>query len=85
MFGYGGLRIKLDRLTFHPRLPPNTTKMTLTGLNYLGATFDVLVTTQRVIVVVRETDEKFQLQLRTLDVGNVWNLKKGTSTFFIFF
>lgn len=41
LFGYGGIRIRDDRLDFNPVLPANTSEMTITHLDYLGAAFDV--------------------------------------------
>ena len=77
MFGYAGLRIELERLTLNPRLPPNTHKLRVTGINYLEATFDLLVTKERVLLVVRETSDKFPLQLRTKSAGTTWRLRAG--------
>ena len=45
VFGYGGMRIYPDYLQFkNTFLPPNTTKLTLTGLEYLGSKFDLELT-----------------------------------------
>lgn len=76
IFGYGGLRIELEHLKFHPRLPPAATRLTFTGLDYLGATFDLMVTSDQVLLVVRATDEAFPLQL-TSQTGTTWILRSG--------
>ena len=45
VFGYGGMRIYPDYLQFkNTFLPPDTTKLTLTGLEYLGSKFDLELT-----------------------------------------
>ena len=77
MFGYTGLRIELEHLTVNPHLPPNTHKLKVTGINYLEATFDLLVTEDRVLLVVRETSDKFPLQLKTKSAGTTWVLRTG--------
>nr|KAG5696162.1 hypothetical protein BaRGS_026521 [Batillaria attramentaria] len=77
IFGYAGMRIELEHLSFHPRLPPNTNKMKVTGLDYLGSTFDLLITDDKVLVIVREQSASFPLQLTTKAAGSTWQLKKG--------
>ena len=77
MFGYAGLRIELEHLTLNPHLPPNTHKLRVIGINYLEATFDLLVTEDRVLLVVRETSDKFPLQLQTKSTGTMWILHAG--------
>ena len=45
VFGYGGMRIYPDYLQFkNTFLPPDTTKLTLIGLEYLGSKFDLELT-----------------------------------------
>ena len=45
VFGYGGMRIYPDYLQFkNTFLPPDTTKLTLVGLEYLGSKFDLELT-----------------------------------------
>ena len=78
IFGYAGLRIELEHLTLNPHLPPNTHKLKVMGINYLEATFDLLVMEDRVQLVVRELSDKFPLQLRTKSVGIIWRLRQGT-------
>ncbi|XP_060072815.1 protein-glucosylgalactosylhydroxylysine glucosidase-like [Ylistrum balloti] len=40
LYGYGGLRIFQDRLQFNPNIPPSSTSFNLTGIDYLGGSFD---------------------------------------------
>ena len=77
VFGYTGLRIELEHLTVNPHLPPNTHKLTVTGISYLDATFDLLVTEDRVLLVVRDLSDKFPLQLKTKSAGTTWRLRHG--------
>ncbi|XP_076437374.1 protein-glucosylgalactosylhydroxylysine glucosidase-like [Babylonia areolata] len=77
LFGYGGFRIELERVTFTPRLPPGTTRFRITGVDYLGATFDLLITGDTVLFVVRQTDREFPLELRMLSSGTTWSLRAG--------
>ena len=43
VFGYGGVRFNDEGLSIDPLLPPGVTAMTLRGLNYAGADFDMEV------------------------------------------
>ena len=45
-FGYDGQRIEIQQLTLNSELSPNsnTHKVIVTGVSYLEATFDLLVT-----------------------------------------
>ncbi|XP_021339376.1 protein-glucosylgalactosylhydroxylysine glucosidase-like [Mizuhopecten yessoensis] len=40
IYGYGGFRIFQDRLQLNPAMIPNTTSFNLTGIDYLGGSFD---------------------------------------------
>lgn len=50
IFGYGGVRIHLDRLEFHPKLPRGITNFTIQGINYLDCSFNIYITTREVRV-----------------------------------
>jgi len=41
IYGYGGMRIQSDGVSFAPTLPAKTTNMKLRGLVYLGSLYDV--------------------------------------------
>jgi hypothetical protein len=45
LFGYGGIRLKLDQLEFKPRghLPAQTTKFIFHGIKYQGTSFDLTI------------------------------------------
>ncbi|XP_033736118.1 protein-glucosylgalactosylhydroxylysine glucosidase-like [Pecten maximus] len=78
IYGYGGFRIYPDRLQFNPSIPPNTTSFNLTGVDYLGGSFDFRFSDQYMTinqtspaeggmkVVIASTG-----QTQTLDVGTV--------------
>ena len=40
---YLGARLRLDRLQLAPQLPPRTTSLAITGLDYYGAVVDIQV------------------------------------------
>ena len=44
LFGYGGLRLRDDRLEIDPVLPPGCTQMNFTGVDYMGGSVDLTVT-----------------------------------------
>lgn len=50
IFGYGGLRVRVEYVEMSPKLPPGVTSMKFVDLDYLGATFTVRVTEDRVDV-----------------------------------
>ena len=41
---YLGVRLRLDTLQLAPQLPPRTTSLAITGLDYYGAVVDIQVT-----------------------------------------
>lgn len=55
MFGYGGIRLKLDQLEFKPRghLPNKTTKLILRGIKYQGTTLDITIDNKIYEIFVR--------------------------------
>ena len=52
MFGYGGLRLRADRLDLDPELPPSSTELHIIGLTYLGNTMDMFVTEAQIMISV---------------------------------
>lgn len=44
LFGYGGFRLRPDRIDFHGRLLPSTSSFNITGLDYLGGSIDFYFT-----------------------------------------
>ncbi|XP_070551407.1 protein-glucosylgalactosylhydroxylysine glucosidase-like [Ptychodera flava] len=64
IFGYGGIRIHSDYLELNPVLPIGTDKLTFTGINYLEASFTVVVKETMVTITMdtkAETAEVFEL------------------------
>ncbi|XP_014673422.1 PREDICTED: acid trehalase-like protein 1 isoform X2 [Priapulus caudatus] len=55
IFGYGGFRIRSDKLDFEPVLPPGTTKLVLTHLDYKQGSFTFTVTKDVVSVSMLES------------------------------
>ena len=50
LFGYAGLRIRLDRIEFTPNLPSNTRSMDIAGIDYYGAEFNLIINENKVII-----------------------------------
>ena len=75
IFGYGGLRLRPDRLDIRPVLPPGATETHYVGLAYMGNTFDLFVHEEDIMITVtsREGDIMLHLYLyesdQTHDLG----------------
>ena len=67
MFGYLGLRVRLDRLEFSPVLPQHTSSMSLKGVDYYKAVFDVQVNQDSISVKFTEVDPAQYLVLESKD------------------
>lgn len=63
LFGYGGFRLRPDRIDFHGRLPPSTTSFNITGLDYLGGSIDFYFTKDTTTVRLTKAAE-FTLTLK---------------------
>lgn len=63
LFGYGGFRLRPDRIDFHGRLPPSTSSFNITGLDYLGGSIDFYFTKDTTIVRLTKAAE-FTLTLK---------------------
>ena len=50
MFGYFGIRTRLDKLEFNPVLPEDITEMKLTGVDYYSNEFDVKVSQEEIVM-----------------------------------
>ncbi|XP_069117851.1 protein-glucosylgalactosylhydroxylysine glucosidase-like [Argopecten irradians] len=86
LYGYGGFRIYPDRLQFSPAIPPNTTSLSLTGIDYLGGSYHFTFSDQyitinqtsaaagRMKVVIPSTHHT-----QTLDVGTVIKFRRSTA------
>ena len=74
MFGYFGLRVKLDKMEFSPVLPQDTSTMSLTGVDYYKAVFDVNVAQDSIAVNFTKVDPAQFLILESKDnvveIGN---------------
>ena len=65
MFGYFGVRTRLDRMEFNPLLPPNTSTMEMIGVNYYGNEFDIEVTETIIRVTFKTITNEMVLVLET--------------------
>lgn len=55
MNGFAGIKLHFDRMEIkRPRLPPDTTKLKIKGVNYLSARFDVTVKEDTFSLTVRQ-------------------------------
>ena len=63
LFGYGGFRLRPDRIDFHGRLPPSTSSFNITGLDYLGGSIDFYFTKDTTTVRLTKAAE-FTLTLK---------------------
>ncbi|XP_067686916.1 uncharacterized protein [Haliotis asinina] len=73
IFGYGGLRIHTEQLSFNPRVLPGSKGLIFEGLDYLGNSLDIWIRPDHVSVVVRKTSS-FPLILRVDATTAVYHL-----------
>jgi trehalose/maltose hydrolase-like predicted phosphorylase len=66
LFGYGGFRLRPDRIGFHGQLPPSTTSLSITGVDYLGGTIDFSFSNQTAVISLTHR-ARYPLQLKTAD------------------
>lgn len=76
-YGYGGFRIHSEHLAFNPTLPPNSTKMTIRGISYLGNQLSFEVSASEVIVSLLTVDE-IAPSLEVVSHGKTFLLDKKT-------
>ena len=55
--GYGGFRLRHDRLDFNPTLLPNSRGMNFVGIDYMGASIDFYVRQDEIIVTMVSQEE----------------------------
>ncbi|XP_019643989.1 PREDICTED: acid trehalase-like protein 1 [Branchiostoma belcheri] len=75
LFGYGGFRLHVDRLDLNPVLPPDTDRMKIHGLDYLGSSLDVTVSSDVVTVNVTSLGGDYPLEIRAGDTS--YSLQEG--------
>ncbi|XP_067943343.1 protein-glucosylgalactosylhydroxylysine glucosidase-like [Watersipora subatra] len=82
--GYVGIRIRAEGIRLQPELPPSSSRLKVTGLNYHGAKFDIDI--QKEEKTVMRTDANFSLRefflsyeegkpADVLDTNSIVNLK----------
>lgn len=76
-FGYGGVRIYNEHLSFNPRLPPMTSGFRLLGMNYLGNSLDVVIRHYTVSVTVTNSSQLEPLYLKVQSTQAVYDLQLG--------
>ena len=64
LFGYGGLRLHKDRLDINFNLPPKSQHFNVTGIDYLGSSFDFKADSNNVaITLISQTEGAPSLDL----------------------
>lgn len=82
IFGYGGIRLKMDGLHFDPVLPDATKGITLNGITYLGNKINFAFDSQNVTVeITRQMEQKNDLILLIQD--KTYALKIGAPFTFV--
>jgi len=80
--GYAGVRIYLDRLEIiRPQLPPGSTKFSISGIKYLGATFKITVTQNEPLIQCTSVNPSQPLILNEMD-NNVYHITKNFIYYF---
>ncbi|XP_064618456.1 uncharacterized protein LOC135482416 [Liolophura sinensis] len=74
-FGYGGVRIYNEHMSFNPRLPPMTSGLRLLGMNYLGNSLDVVIRHNTVSITVTHSSQLEPLYLKVLSTQAVYDLQ----------
>ncbi|XP_072037392.1 protein-glucosylgalactosylhydroxylysine glucosidase-like [Amphiura filiformis] len=77
IFGYGGFRLYLENLAMNATLPPKTTSLTITDLNYMGARMSFEFTANSMNIEVHEIITKFPLVMELYDDDEIINLQAG--------
>uniref|UniRef100_A0A336MPP1 CSON002234 protein n=1 Tax=Culicoides sonorensis TaxID=179676 RepID=A0A336MPP1_CULSO len=81
MNGYAGIKIHFDRMEItHPKLPPDSTKLRIKGVNYLSARFDVTVKQDKYSLTIRELP-KNDVELKVEDdEGRIYDFARAGDT-----
>ncbi|XP_072035583.1 protein-glucosylgalactosylhydroxylysine glucosidase-like [Amphiura filiformis] len=58
LFGYGGFRLRQDRLDLNFNLPPKSEHFNITGLNYLGSSIDFKADSTNVAITVMSQESE---------------------------
>ncbi|XP_072036916.1 protein-glucosylgalactosylhydroxylysine glucosidase-like [Amphiura filiformis] len=77
IFGYGGFRLYLENLAMNATLPPKTTSMTITDLNYMGARMTFKFTADSMSIEVHKISTEFPLVMELYDDNDIINLQAG--------
>ena len=57
LFGYLGIRTRLDRMDFDPKLPPSCDMINATGINFHAAVFDIKVEEDVVTIEIEDAGD----------------------------
>lgn len=81
MNGYAGIKIYFDRMEIRrPRLPPDSTKLKIKGVNYLSARFDVIVKQDNFSLTIKEMPKNDVVLTVERDDGLVYMFNKAGDT-----
>ena len=73
--GYGGFRLRHDRLDFNPVLPQDSSSMDIIGVDYMGASMDFFVHPEEIIVtMVTQIEDGPPLKVYMYNPEEVHNL-----------
>uniref|UniRef100_A0A336K549 CSON011194 protein n=1 Tax=Culicoides sonorensis TaxID=179676 RepID=A0A336K549_CULSO len=62
--GYLGIRPRLDHLLIlKPRMLPKSSAFSVSGLNYMGMKFGIVVDREKAVIVFKETSDEFSMEI----------------------
>ncbi|XP_060072814.1 protein-glucosylgalactosylhydroxylysine glucosidase-like [Ylistrum balloti] len=76
IYGYGGFRIFQDRLQFNPNIPQSSTSFNLTGIDYLGGSFDFSFLNNSMLITQTSTSIG-EIKIVITSTGETETLKVG--------
>ena len=83
LFGYGGIRLKLDQLEIQPRghLPNQASKFVFRGIKYQGAVLDLTITNKiyEIVITVQNSTDTIPLVYEHAGQNEVLQLHKHYS------
>jgi hypothetical protein len=81
--GYGGIRLRSDRLSIYAVLPPGVTRMNFVGIDYQGSHMNVVVSEKETMVIVTSSPRNAPLlRLFVYNPDETHTLKKGVEVRF---
>ncbi len=77
IFGYGGFRLYLESLAMNATLPPQTTSLSITDLNYMGARMSFRFTATTMTIDVHELSSEFPMIMELYEDDEMITLQTG--------